>query len=60
MSDSTVPCQTGSYSKETNSIFKMTMFCDEEDTNTFQVPNEVKKNHKYNMLGMYNDNVNTI
>ena len=36
------------------------MFCDEEDTNTFQVPNEVKKNHKYNMLGMYNDNVNTI
>ena len=38
----------------------MPMFCDEEDTNTFQVPNEVRENHKYNTLGTYNDNVNTI
>ena len=28
------------HSKETNIIFKMTMFYAEEDTNTFQVPNE--------------------
>jgi hypothetical protein len=40
MQDSTVPCQTGSHSKETNIVFKMTMFCDEEETCTFQVPNE--------------------
>jgi hypothetical protein len=26
--------------KETNINFKMTMFCDEEDTNIFQFPNE--------------------
>jgi len=28
------------YSKETNIIFKLTMFCVEEETNTFEVPNE--------------------
>jgi len=28
------------HSKETNIIFKMTVFYDEEETNTFQVPNE--------------------
>jgi len=28
------------HSKETNIIFKMTMFCDEEETNTFEVLNE--------------------
>ena len=27
------------HSKEANIIFKRTMFCDEEETNTFQVPN---------------------
>jgi len=37
------------HSKETNIIFKMTMFCDEEDTNTFQVPKEVRESHKNNM-----------
>jgi hypothetical protein len=29
-----------SHSKETYIVFKMTVFCDEEETNTFQVPNE--------------------
>ena len=28
------------HSKDTNIIFNMTMFCDEEETNTFGVPNE--------------------
>jgi len=28
------------HSKKTYIIFNMTMFCDEEETNTFQVPNE--------------------
>jgi len=37
------------HSKETNIIFKMTMFCDEEETNTFKFPiNEVKESHKNN------------
>jgi len=36
------------HSTETNIIFKMTVFCDEEATNTFQVPHEVTESHKYN------------
>jgi len=28
------------HSKETNIIFKMTVICDEVETNTFRVPNE--------------------
>ena len=40
------------YSKETNIIFNITMFCDEEEINTFEVPNEwservTKLTHKY-------------
>jgi len=31
---------TVSNSKGNNIIFKMTVFCDEEETNTFEVPNE--------------------
>jgi hypothetical protein len=45
---------TVTHSKETNIIVKMTMFCDEDKTNTFQFPNEwmkrkkiIKITHKY-------------
>ena len=37
------------HSKETNIIFKMKMFCDEGETNTFQGPNEWSEGHKNNM-----------
>ena len=37
------------HSKEKNIIFTMTVFCDEEQTNTFNFPmNEVKENHIFN------------
>ena len=39
------------HSEETNIIFKMTLFCDEEETNAcFKFPkNEGKEGHKNNM-----------
>ena len=36
----------------------MTMFCDEEETNTFQVPNERSEGKSY--VSMYHENVSTV
>ena len=38
------------HSKETYIMFNMTMFCDEEETNTFEVPNEWSERESQNKL----------
>jgi quinol monooxygenase YgiN len=50
-----------SHSKETNIVFKMIVFCDEEETNTFQVPNEWSERKSLKKhISMYHDNVSTV